>query len=62
MGGPFNIPESLAAEMLGQPNPDGRNNKDVVRPRVNGMDITSRPSNTWIIDFGVGRSEAQSFV
>ena len=60
MGGPFNIPESLAAEMLGQPNPDGRNNKDVVRPRVNGMDITSRPSNTWIIDFGVGRSEAQS--
>ena len=52
-GGPFDIPESVALSMLGQPNPDGRHNRDVVRPRVNGKDITSRPSRTWIIDFGV---------
>ena len=52
-GGPFDILESVALSMLGQPNPDGRNNRDVVRPRVNGRDITSRPSGTWIIDFGV---------
>ena len=39
--------------MLGQPNPDGRDNRDVVRPRANGRDVTSRPSGTWIIDFGV---------
>ena len=52
-GGPFDIPESVAIDMLKQPNPDGRNNSDVVRPRVNGKDITSRPSRTWIIDFGV---------
>ena len=52
-GGPFDIPESVAIQMLAQPNPDGRNNRDVVRPRVNGKDITSRSSNTWIIDFGV---------
>ncbi len=43
--------------MLGAPNPDGRTNRDVVRPWVNGLDITSRPSRTWIIDFGVGMSE-----
>ena len=53
-GGPFDIPESVALNMLGQPNPDGRDNRDVVRPRANGRDVTSRPSGTtWIIDFGV---------
>ena len=53
-GGPFDIPGHLAREMLAQPNPDSRENKDVVRPRANGKDITSRPSDTWVIDFGVG--------
>ena len=52
-GGPFDIPESVAQSLLNQPNPDGRDNRNVVRPRVNGKDITSRPSGTWIIDFGV---------
>ena len=59
-GGPFDIPQSVAVEMLGQPNPDGRNNSDVVRPRTNGKDITSRPSDTWIIDFGVDLSMEES--
>ena len=52
-GGPFDIPENTALHLLAQPNPDGRNNRKVVRPRINGMDITSRPSRKWIIDFGV---------
>jgi hypothetical protein len=51
--GPFEIEADLAARMRGSPNPDGRSNADVVRPWVNGLDITSQPSNTWIIDFGV---------
>ena len=55
--GPFEIPAALAAEMLRSPNPDGRSNADVVRPWVNGMDITRRPSDTWIIDFGVDITE-----
>ena len=59
-GGPFDIPSSLAQEMLAQPNPDGRNNSDVVRPRANGRDVTTRPSNTWIIDFGVDLSVEES--
>jgi len=52
-GGPFDIPESLALEMLKRPNPHGRSNRDVVRPWVNSLDITRRPRKAWIIDFGV---------
>ena len=59
-GGPFDIPESVALNLINQPNPDGRENRDVVRPRVNGKDITSRPSGTWIIDFGVDLSIVES--
>ena len=51
-GGPFDIPDSLAKEMLATPNPHGRNNSEVVKPWVNGRDITDRSRNMWIIDFG----------
>ena len=52
--GPFDIPGSLAREWLLEPNPHGRSNSDVLRPWSNGRDVTRRPSDTWIIDFGVG--------
>lgn len=52
--GPFDIPEETAKDMLEAPlNPNGRPNSDVVRPRLGAKDITARPSNSWIIDFGV---------
>lgn len=57
-GGAFDIPEALALELLRSPNPHGKPNSDVVVPWVNGMDLTQRPSSTWIIDFGVGWPEA----
>ena len=50
-GGPFDIPGDLAREMLGSPNPHGRSNAEVVRPWVNGQDITGRPRGMWIVDF-----------
>ena len=50
-GGPFDIPGSLAREMLDSPNPHGRSNSEVVKPWVNGRDITARPRQMWIIDF-----------
>ena len=56
-GGPFDIPGSLAREMLGSPNPHGKSNSEVVKPWVNGRDITSRPREMWIIDFGDMPSE-----
>jgi hypothetical protein len=53
-GGAFDIPESVAMEMLNTPvNLNGRPNSDVVRPWVNGLDITRRSRKMWIIDFGV---------
>ena len=53
-GGSFDITEAQASRLLSQPNPDGRSNRDVVRPWINGSDITGRPRNKWIIDFPPG--------
>ena len=36
-----------------RPNPHGRPNSDVIVPWINGLDVTRRPRNMWIIDFGV---------
>jgi hypothetical protein len=51
--GPFDISPELASHMLSAPNPDGRSNSDVVRPWVNGQDMTGRLRGMWIIDFGL---------
>ena len=50
-GGDFDIPPSLAQAWLNLPNPTGVDNRDVLKPWTNGMDITRRPSHRWIIDF-----------
>jgi type II restriction/modification system DNA methylase subunit YeeA len=53
-GGAFDITSDVAVRMINAPlNPNGRPNTDVVRPWVNGLDITRRPRGMWIIDFGV---------
>ena len=52
-GGRFDVDDGTAEHLLRQPNPDGRSNRDVVRPWANGQDITGRPRNRWIIDFGL---------
>jgi type II restriction/modification system DNA methylase subunit YeeA len=60
-GGAFDVPGELARQWLALPlNPNGRPNADVLRPWVNGMDVTRRQSDKWIIDFGwtMGESEA----
>jgi hypothetical protein len=52
-GGPFDLPPETARGMLAAGgNPNGRPNSDVVRPWVNGLDITRRPRDYNIIDFG----------
>ncbi|CAK0764395.1 hypothetical protein CCP4SC76_4080006 [Gammaproteobacteria bacterium] len=58
--GSFDIPGDLARQWLKLPNPNGKPNRDVLRPWANGLDITRRPSDTWIIDFGVGMVEAEA--
>ena len=51
-GGSFDITEALAFEFLNAPNPTGLPNSDVLVPWINGLDVTRRARNVWIIDFG----------
>ena len=52
-GGPFDVAGDQAREWLRLPtNPNGRMNADVLKPWVNGMDLTRRPAGKWIVDFG----------
>ena len=60
--GPFDIPENLAREMLTARNPHGKPNSDVVRPWVNGLDITRTPQRMWIIDFPPGMEEREAML
>ena len=60
-GGPFDIPGDQAREWLRLPaNPNGRPNADVLKPWVNGMDLTRRPRGKWIVDFGWTMSEQEA--
>jgi type II restriction/modification system DNA methylase subunit YeeA len=52
-GGAFDIPVELARAMLASHNPNRRSNAEVVRPWINGLDVTRRPRDMWIIDFGI---------
>ena len=58
--GDFDISESTATEMLNRRNPHGRPNADVIRRWINGVDITQRPRDVMIIDFGVDMSMADA--
>ena len=59
--GPFDVSGDLAREWLSLPaNPNGRPNADVLKPWVNGMDLTRRPAGKWIVDFGWDMTEADA--
>lgn len=60
-GGPFDVPGELARVWLNLPvNPNGRPNSDVLRPWINGMDVTRRSADKWIIDFGWTMTESDA--
>ncbi len=60
-GGQFDIAGDQAREWLRLPaNPNGRPNSDVLKPWINGMDVTRRPKQKWIVDFGWTMSEADA--
>ena len=60
-GGPFDISGDQARKWLRLPaNPNGRPNADVLKPWINGMDLTRRPSGKWIVDFGWTMSESDA--
>ena len=60
-GGAFDVAGNQARKWLRLPaNPNGRTNADVLKPWVNGMDLTGRPVVKWIIDFGWTMSEGDA--
>ena len=58
--GNFDILEAVAGEMLAKPNPHGKPNSDVIRRWINGTDITQRPRDVWVIDFGVDMPQTEA--
>ena len=59
--GAFDITAAQAHAMIAAPlNPNGKPNADVVRPWLNGDDITGRPRRMWIVDFGVSLPEHEA--
>ncbi len=59
-GGPFDISDDLARQMLGKTNSSGKPNTDVIFPWVNGLDIVRRNRHKWIIDFGINVAEQEA--
>ena len=59
--GKFEIPAETASLMLGDMgNPNGRSNSEVVRPWANGLDVTRRSRDMWIVDFDMNMSEYEA--
>ena len=58
--GNFDISGQLARQWLALPNPHGQSNARVIKPWRNGQDLSQRPSDTWIVDFGASLSEADA--
>jgi hypothetical protein len=59
--GPFELSATEAEAMLSMPiNPNDRPNSDVVRRWANGLDVTRRPQNQWLVDFGTDRTLEES--
>lgn len=59
--GPFEVSGEVARKWLHSPsNPNGRSNSDVLRPYWNGIDVTRRQRDSWIVDFGPTRDERDS--
>ena len=58
--GDFDISESTALAMIREHNPHGRPNTEVIKRWVNGADITQRPRNLWVIDFGTDMPEDEA--
>jgi hypothetical protein len=60
--GKFEMTGETARQWLKQPNPHGQPNSQIIRPWANGMDVTRRSSDTWIVDFGAYMSEEDAML
>jgi hypothetical protein len=58
--GAFDIDGATARQWLMQPCVGNRNHSDVVKPWRNGIDLSKRHTDTWIVDFGTHCSESDA--
>jgi methylase of polypeptide subunit release factors len=58
--GAFDVSGEQARLWLRMPNPNGKSNALILRPWVNGLDVVRRPSDTWIVDFGIDIPESEA--
>jgi hypothetical protein len=59
--GAFDISNDVAAELLNEKNNvNQHDNHAVIVPWINGLDVTLRPRNMWIIDFGTSMSQSEA--
>lgn len=62
-GGQFDIDQATAKAWLDVPNPSGVSNDEVLRLYIGGEDVVRKPSNRWIIDFGLmSESQASQYI
>lgn len=61
--GPHDISGDLARQFLQLPtNPNGRHNREILKPYWNGDDVSGRPRDRWLIDIPIGLSSADASV
>jgi type II restriction/modification system DNA methylase subunit YeeA len=58
--GKFDVTPSVAATLLGAPNPFGRASKDVVKRSINGKQLLQQHKISWVIDFGESMSAQEA--
>ena len=58
--GPLDISGETARSWLRVPNPHGKSNAQILFPLINGIDITRRPRDGWVIDTGESMSESDA--
>ncbi|MBB1076357.1 class I SAM-dependent DNA methyltransferase [Rhodoferax sp. 4810] len=57
--GPFDVEGSIARMWLKQPNPHCKGNEFVLRPSVTAIDVTRRPQDRWLVDFGLEKDASK---
>lgn len=58
--GAFDVDGDLVRPWLSAPNPHQKSCSEVLKPSWNGLDVTRRPRDTWIVDFGCTLSVADA--
>ncbi len=58
--GPLDISGQQAREWLKLPNPHGKSNALVLFPLINGLDVTRRPRDGWVVDTGESMTDSEA--